>query len=250
MRLVFIFDVLATIMASHTHLSLSHSQVFDGPISESIPSSTVSFIHRRSRGNSDVSGLDYHHDEEDSVEWPTEDLSMVESNLGEDDDEVLHDLSGPDLRPDRASLLSKRKPHHHSSLEEPLLPRQMSTGSFSRDHRAGNRSSQKIYMRSEDLSALFTGYSTSVLGFVSYVILCTVTLGIAYLFFRWLPHWRIRLVGKRSPFSQCQWIAVKVSRPAYSALAQSDGWLTDRTHNRTNMAGSICAPFILGLMGV
>ena len=137
------------------------------------------------------------------------------------EEDFSHDLNGPNLGPDSSSFLAMRKPYRHDSLEEPLLSRQMSMGSLSRDHKLGDRRSQRIYMRSEDLAAVFTGYSTSMPGFVFYVILCTLTLGLAYLVFRWLPKWRIRLVGRRTPFGKCQWITIKV-REAIRPLASID----------------------------
>ncbi|GAB1200545.1 hypothetical protein APSETT444_009918 [Aspergillus pseudonomiae] len=57
---------------------MARHEVFDGPISESIPSSVVSFSHRRNRKDSVVS-FTYFRDEEDFVEWPDEDAVDAES---------------------------------------------------------------------------------------------------------------------------------------------------------------------------
>lgn len=143
----------------------------------------------------------------------------VETDVGE---EIFEDDVGrQDLGTDRASFGSKRRPHHHDPLEEPLLSRQVSLGSYSRDHKVGDRRSQRIYMRSEDLTAVFTGYSTSVSGFLSYITLCTLTLGLAYLVFRWLPRWRIKLIGRPTPFWKCHWIAVKVGIGCFSHISHA-----------------------------
>ncbi|KAF5864980.1 hypothetical protein ETB97_005867 [Aspergillus alliaceus] len=60
---------------------MARHEVFDGPISESIPSSVVSFSHRRNRKDSTVS-FTYFRDEEDFVEWPDEDAVDAESEVG------------------------------------------------------------------------------------------------------------------------------------------------------------------------
>ncbi|RJE26509.1 P-type ATPase [Aspergillus sclerotialis] len=59
---------------------MAHDEVFDGPISESIPSSTVSFAHRRDRRDSTVS-FTYFQEEDDFAEYPDEDAVDIESEI-------------------------------------------------------------------------------------------------------------------------------------------------------------------------
>ena len=148
-------------------------------------------------------------DEDGSIQWPTEDAMDVESEIG---GVSTDDLAGPSLGNGRPSFGSKRLSYPGSSLEQPLLARRFSTTSRSQAQETDDRYSQRIYIESEDLTAVFTGFSTSTGGVILYVSLCIATFGLAYLFFRWLPRWRIRLIGRPTPFWKCQWITVEVSR--------------------------------------
>lgn len=186
-------------------------QVFDGPISESIPSSVVSFLHRRNRTGSTVS-FTYFQDGEDFAEWSNEDA--VEEDL-EDmssgfEEESADGLAEADVESSRGSFISKRHSQSRDSVEQPLLSRYMSASSYGRDRRSGSRLNQKVYIASEDLTAVFAGFSTSAGGFAFYIGLCILTGGFAYLVLRWLPRWRIRLIGKAAPLGKCQWIAIEV----------------------------------------
>lgn len=111
----------------------------------------------------------------------------------------------------RSSLGSKRPSLSRASVEDPLLSRRVSNSSYLRDKTSDSRLNQKVYIASEDLTVVFAGFTTSTCGFIVYVILCIVTLGFAYLLFRWLPRLRVRLVGKPTPLRKCQWVAIEVS---------------------------------------
>jgi cation-transporting ATPase 13A3/4/5 len=62
------------------------------------------------------------------------------------------------------------------------------------------------------------------------MVICFLTLGFGYLLFRWLPRWRIRLVGSPSPLRDCTWVAIEVSllfgrnRSKTSAKAGQNQW--------------------------
>lgn len=182
-------------------------QVFDGPISESIPSSVVSFAHRRSRADSTVS-FTYFQDGEDFAELSNEDAVDDESEI---DEESLHGLGDADIESTRGSFVSKRLSTSRDSVEHPLLSRYMSASSYGRDRRTGSRLNQKVYIATEDLTAVFAGFSTSTVGLAIYIALCILTGGLAYLLFRWLPRWRVKLIGKATPIGRCQWVAIEVS---------------------------------------
>ncbi|BDD61946.1 hypothetical protein MAP00_006957 [Monascus purpureus] len=184
---------------------MARNEVFDGPISESIPSSSVSFIHRRGRQDS-TGSLTYLQNEDDSIEWPTEDAMEVEGDITR---ESADSLAGPSLESARPSFGSKRLSYPSGSLEEPLLPRGFSTNLYTGDHKTGSRCDQKIYIESEDLTAVFSGFCTSTGGLILYASLCIVTFGLGYLFLRWFPKWRTRLIGRPTPFWKCQWIAIE-----------------------------------------
>lgn len=69
---------------------------------------------------------------------------------------------------------------------------------------------QKIYVLTEDLTIVVAGFDTRPLGFILYVSLCTITLGLGFLFFRWLPRWRVHLIGSPKPLRDCTWVVIEV----------------------------------------
>ena len=184
------------------------SQVFDGPISESIPSSVISFSHRRNRAGSAVS-FTYFQDEEDFAEWSNEDAVDMDSDAEESS---VNGFGAADVESNRGSFVSKRLSQSRDSAEPPLLSRYISAGSYGHDRRPGSRLNQKVYIASEDLTVVFAGFSSSMGGFALYLALCILTGGFAYLLFRWLPRWRVKLIGKATPLGKCQWIAIEVRR--------------------------------------
>ncbi|KAJ5126238.1 hypothetical protein N7476_009436 [Penicillium atrosanguineum] len=198
-------DSLRSSMSVVSDVEMARNEVFDGPISESIPSSVVSFSHRRNRAGSTVS-FTYFQDEEDFEEWSNEDAVDVDSDI---DDASVTELDEPDIESARASFVSKRMSHSRDSTERPLLSRIISSSSYGRDRRPGSRLNQKVYIASEDLTAVFAGFSTSRGGFALYLALCVLTGGFAYLLFRWLPRWRVKFIGKAAPLGKCEWIAIE-----------------------------------------
>lgn len=95
--------------------------------------------------------------------------------------------------------------------EQPLLRRADSHRSDTQEHEDGGSFSQKFYIESEDLTMVVAGFSTSSVGYILYLAICCLTAGIAYLIFRWVPRWRIRLVGTPTPLAKCTWTVVEVS---------------------------------------
>ncbi|KAJ5502001.1 ATPase P-type K/Mg/Cd/Cu/Zn/Na/Ca/Na/H-transporter [Penicillium fimorum] len=198
-------DSMRSSMSVVSDVEMARNEVFDGPISESIPSSVVSFAHRRDRAGSTVS-FTYFQDEEDFAEWSNEDAVDEQSEF---DEESLHGIGDADLESARGSFVSKRMSTSRDSIEHPLLSRYLSASSYGRDRRTGSRLNQKVYIASEDLTAVFAGFSTSSGGFAIYIALCILTGGFAWLLFRWLPRWRVKLIGKATPIGKCQWVAIE-----------------------------------------
>lgn len=174
-------------------------------MSESIPSSVASFAHRRSRQDSTVSFTFFQQQDEIS-EWLDEEAVEEAS-----DDGILDDR---DIYPGSPSISTRAKTgsRSRSSVEYPLLGRDGSTEAYTQTRRHGDRVSQKIYIVTEDLTAVVTGFSTTATGFILYALLCVLSGGVAYLLFRWLPRWRIRIIGAPTPLGKCQWVAVEVSK--------------------------------------
>ena len=188
---------------------MAQEEVFAGPVSESIPSSVTGFAHRRGRADSTAS-FTYFEDEDESPQW-SEDQAVVDETDDDQSFQIHHRRSESDL--ERGSItLGRRKSSTNSkaSAERPLLRHfdsgrtNVSLSGFT------TRSRQKIYVATEDLTIVVAGFSTRWLGYIVYVCLCTITAGAAYLLLRWIPRWRVKLVGKEVPLRECDWTVIEV----------------------------------------
>ncbi|RAL08393.1 putative P-type ATPase [Aspergillus homomorphus CBS 101889] len=184
-----------------SEVGMARNEVYDGPMSESVPSSIVSFSHRRDRKDSNTS-FTYFQDNEEHAMWPHEDALDVDS----DRDEISVDGFNTT---DGSIRSSKPRPYSRGSVEDPLLQRSLSVGSYAQNWRGENRTSQKVHIMSEDLTIVIAGFSTSITGLVMYYMLCALSFGFAYLLFRWFPKWRVRLLGKSVPLDDCRWVAIE-----------------------------------------
>lgn len=213
-------------------VDMASEEMFSGPMSESIPTSNTGFAHRRSRADSTASFTYY---DEEEVEENSSDSWLEEEVILEDADSYApaegdeyaiadrdielengirrsskHRKSSAISRMSRRSVSSRRS---RTSSDDPLLHRHDSNGS-AKSNISGvfgkDRTSQKIYIQSEDLTIVLAGFTTSLLGFATYIAICILTGGIGYLLLRWLPRWRIRLVGSAKPLREAQWIVVEV----------------------------------------
>ena len=181
-------------------------EVFAGPMCESIPSSITSFAHRRSRADSTAS-FTYFQETEQLETLDTDEAVIEESeDEGGSGEWPEDDLESNQPRSSRRWSTGSSR----ISAENPFL-RQDSTKTSSSGYGQGGRVSQKIYILTEDLTIVVAGFRTSVIGLAIYVLLCGVTLGLSYLLLRWLPRWRVRLIGSATPLRECTWIAIEVS---------------------------------------
>lgn len=98
---------------------------------------------------------------------------------------------------------------HRDSVEDPLLERRDSIKSDS-GARGARRMTQKIYIVTEDLTIVVAGYTTSSVGSLVMFILSVMTFGLGYLILRWIPRWRIGLIGRPTPLQSCDWMVVEV----------------------------------------
>lgn len=99
------------------------------------------------------------------------------------------------------------------SVEDPLLFRRGSTRTDGSVIETEARINQKIYVVTEDLTIVVAGFDTRPLGFILYVSFCTITLGLGFLLLRWLPRWRVRMIGSPKPLRDCTWVATEVRSP-------------------------------------
>jgi cation-transporting ATPase 13A2 len=199
-------------------------QVFSGPMSESVPTSVSAFSHRRHRADSSASLASFAYYDEEQESEDLEDEAIVDLEDGEYEGytvEEMEDLENSTSSPSMSSQSvspaptpKRRKSSEGSrsrkSVERPLLQRNASTGSAgSGTDWRGRRSNQKIYIMTEDLTIVVAGFKTSPIGFAVYALLCTITFGIAWLLFRWLPRWQVAIIGRSTPLKECDWIIVE-----------------------------------------
>ncbi|KAL6713089.1 hypothetical protein ACLMJK_009210 [Lecanora helva] len=191
-------------------VEMAHDEVFAGPMSESVPSSVTGFAHRRSRADS-VTSFTYFQEGDESPEW-SEDQAVLDGEDGEPefskqpDDDFDYDLESASMSSPRrkSSGLSR------ASADRPLLGRHDSAKSGG-GLGVGAHFSQKIYVETEDLTMVVAGFTTRSLGFLLYIGICVLSAGIGFLILRWLPRWRVSLIGSPRPLQDCDWVVIEVS---------------------------------------
>ncbi|KAF1957513.1 hypothetical protein CC80DRAFT_443816 [Byssothecium circinans] len=196
-----------------TDVEMAHNEMFAGPVSESVTTSITSFAHRRRRSRADsIASFAYYENDRDSEdeaeeEAIAEEYGDIEYNGFVDEDWDDLEAQTPPVRPS-----FRRKSSGHSSrrsVDAPLLRRTSSRSSVGSGDWRGNKTSQKIYILSEDLTIVIAGFKTSTVGFGVYLLLCTITAGIAWLLMRWIPKWRVSLVGRPAPLAECDWLVIE-----------------------------------------
>lgn len=195
-------------------VEMAQEEVFDGPISESVPSSVTGFAHRRPRTDS-VASFTYFQAEDESPEWSDDQAVAVEDDLDLEDDALRksghNDAETHRSFPSPSPRRRKSSGYSRSSAEQPLLHRLDSSKTENSFLTREARSRQKIYVESEDLTIVVAGFSTSIIGFAIYLGLCICSAGLLYLLFRWMPRWRVRLVGTEVSLRECRWTVIEVS---------------------------------------
>jgi cation-transporting P-type ATPase 13A2 len=203
-------------------------------MSESFPTSTSAFAHRRPRADSNVSFTYYdderHSEEEDSEtweEWAEEDALLEDARQSEDP--AAYGDGSDDLElGDRHSTRRKSSVFSRSSIGAPLLRRTSTESNWSDARRSGGRTSQKAYIATEDLTIVIAGFRTSPIRLGLYFAICVLTGGLGYLLLRWLPRWRVRLIGYPAPLRECHWVAVENQWGEFAVLD-----ITTRNYGRS-----------------
>ncbi|KAI4226149.1 MAG: hypothetical protein L6R36_003391 [Xanthoria steineri] len=187
-------------------VEMAHEAVFAGPISESVPSSITGFAHRRSRADSTTS-FTYMREGEESSDWTEEEAILDHSDDEPEEPGEIHanGSSSPSISHERR----KSSAYSRRSVDDPLLRHRNSTATDVSYYGRGRRINQRIYIVTEDLTIVVSGFVTSSMGYACYIVLCCITCGIAYLLLRWLPRWRVRLVGEHRPLRECSWVVVE-----------------------------------------
>ncbi|KAI0540963.1 hypothetical protein GGR58DRAFT_458516 [Xylaria digitata] len=196
-------------------VEMAHDELFSGPIAESLPTSVSAFSHRRQRADSTAS-FTYYNEEENGPEAEPQyvedgavsfNVDGIPFELGDEADQATDSeiengsTQGYAMHRRRSSTLSR------SSVHARLL-RTDSTGTDA-SGRSHGRISQKLHIVSEDLTIVIAGFRTSSVGYLVYILLCLSTLGLSYLLLRWLPRWRVKLIGEPCPLRECQWVVLE-----------------------------------------
>ncbi|CAF9936754.1 MAG: hypothetical protein HETSPECPRED_010447 [Heterodermia speciosa] len=184
---------------------MAHDEVFAGPISESVPSSVTGFAHRRSRADS-VASFTYFQEEDEVPEYPSDEVIVDDSDEEfEGNPQTLTRLASTSLD----STGRKLSDYSSVSVDNPLLHRHDSTRTDISSFGRGGRRTQRIYVTTEDLTIVIAGFSSRPVGLAAYIVLCVLSLGLAYLLLRWLPRWRVRLIGLPTSLQYCTWVVVE-----------------------------------------
>ncbi|QGN16664.1 putative cation-transporting ATPase 2 [Kluyveromyces marxianus] len=68
---------------------------------------------------------------------------------------------------------------------------------------------QRFYIAEEDLVVAIAGYRTSQFKLYCYYFLCIISLGFAYLLFRWKPSMKVKLSGVKTPLGKAEWVVIE-----------------------------------------
>ena len=175
-------------------------------MSESVPSSITGFASRRRARTDSLTSFTYYEETNNGPDAEEETISDSEeapSAIESDSDEA----SDTDVR--TKSLSPRRKSSSYSmfSVEDPLLHCTATSSSLTE---RGDSTSQKSYIVTEDMTIVIAGFKTSPLGYAFYLFLCCSTLGVAYLLMRWLPRWKVNMIGNVAALRECSWVVIEV----------------------------------------
>ncbi len=167
------------------------------------------FAYQRPRQRQgSISSFTYFQDQDETPEFSDEEAIL---DLSDEEDGHRHgedrDLEAGEV----GSLRRKSSSRYRGSIDAPLLRRHESARSDTQDHDGGGGSfSQKLYIETEDLTMVIAGFTTSSVGYLLYIAICVLTAGIGYLVLRWVPRWRISLIGRPAPLKKCSWVVIEV----------------------------------------
>ncbi|TQS36863.1 hypothetical protein Golomagni_02679 [Golovinomyces magnicellulatus] len=179
-------------------VQMANCEVFSGPIGESVPSSLTSFAHHSRRADSNTSFSIFRNDE-DAFMVLSDENAILDDNFEISDDENLISLESENSYP-------KTSPE---PSDYDLLVRRQSVRTNSSHQNREKRVRQKINIATKDLDVAIVGFQTSIFGYTIYSILCCLSLGMGYLVLRWIPRWKVLLIGKPCPLYNCDWVVIE-----------------------------------------
>ncbi|RDW89391.1 cation-transporting ATPase-1 [Coleophoma cylindrospora] len=185
---------------------MAQDEIFAGVMSESVPTSISSFAHRRSRADSTTS-FTYYQDDDDEGGTPVSD-EYDEAILDDESEAQFGEEGSVDLEAGELALRRASSAASGASVHDRLL-RSDSARTEGSHFSRGGRTSQKIYIVTEDLTIVVAGFKNSYFGLACYISICIITLGLGYLLFRWLPRWQVRIIGTPCPLKDCTWVVIE-----------------------------------------
>jgi cation-transporting P-type ATPase 13A2 len=214
-------------------------QLFSGPVSESVPTSVTGFAYQRPRQRAgSITSFTYFQDQDESPQFSDDDDDQAVIDVSDDENGFLEDHDRDLEAGESHSLRRKSSGRRRLSSDAPLLRRIDSARSDTQEHDDGGNFSQKLYIEAEDLTMVFAGFTTHSAGFLLYTTICILTAGIGYLIFRWMPRYRIRLVGSPAPLRKCSWVVVEVRHKTSRTRSRS------RTKHSQNQWGEFTVHYI------
>ncbi|GMM27471.1 putative acid anhydride hydrolase [Martiniozyma asiatica (nom. inval.)] len=84
--------------------------------------------------------------------------------------------------------------------------------------------SQRFYLAEEDLVIGIAGYQTSWISLFIYWILSILTIGIFPLMVKWMPRWKIGLMGKPVPLAKSEWVVIEDQYGSLEIKSVSRKW--------------------------
>ncbi|KAI1002226.1 putative cation-transporting ATPase [Podosphaera aphanis] len=181
-------------------VQMAQEEVFAGPMCESVPTSLSSFVHQRPRVNSITSFTFYQEGQSAALENSNDNAITDDESEFRYREEYLIDMEEGEFSARRRSSIA--------SVHDHLLRKDSGKIAESRVV-PDRRISQKLYITTEDLTVVFAGFRTSSFRYMLYVAFCSISLGLGYLLLRWLPRWRVRLIGTPTPLADCNWVAIE-----------------------------------------
>ncbi|KAH9909822.1 hypothetical protein F4778DRAFT_712940 [Xylariomycetidae sp. FL2044] len=202
-------------------VEMAHDEMFSGAVAESLPTSVSAFSHRRQRADSTAS-FTYYNEEENEAEHESSSAYVEDGALPLDVDDIpfLLEEGGEGEEEESAGAFfengntyddyaTRRRSSTHSQISANARLLRTESGRTDVSMKGYGRVSQKLHMVNEDLTIVIAGFRTSRIGYTAYLVMCVATFGLAYLLFRWLPRWRVRMIGEPCPLRESQWVVLE-----------------------------------------
>ncbi|SCW01761.1 LAFE_0E06678g1_1 [Lachancea fermentati] len=121
-------------------------------------------------------------------------INQSEIGLFEEDEHVSTQDQASDLKKKTSYHAEYLKPEYHDRFFPQHVP---------------HLHYQRFYIAEEDLVVGIAGYKTSKFRLYAYYLLSVLTVGFLYLFTRWIPRYKVRFYGIKTPLAKAEWVVVE-----------------------------------------